>query len=266
MPNSMYLGGRMRAFMIATLIVLCGCGLGSFKMIKYMEDTQSLERDGKYAEALERHIWFHDNALKEDKSMYGVRLSFALGYWWELGENYPPAQEAFIEMRDKKTQQLSEGKGDYDLFVDVSSLNEEMGEAEKTLALFVLLDEQHPDLAEECWFEAKDFVMQDKDYALAKKYLPDLMEEFRSSKEIYEMSSTFTKIPIIGGDDLMEIMEDLFIDDCLTLIEIAVGTGDLAMGKKIQQEALKVLADERLEIEISELGIEEVTESGSIIF
>lgn len=41
------------------------------------EVLQEAERDhdeGRYAESLEKHIWFFDNALKYERSLYGVRL------------------------------------------------------------------------------------------------------------------------------------------------------------------------------------------------
>jgi len=58
-------------------------------MCKYMDDTHTLVKQGKYAEALERMIWFHNHALEHELGMYGVRLSFALSEWKELGDVYP---------------------------------------------------------------------------------------------------------------------------------------------------------------------------------
>ena len=42
--------------------------------------------------------------------MYGVRLSFALSYWEQLGEVYPPALTALKKTRDDKTALLLDGK------------------------------------------------------------------------------------------------------------------------------------------------------------
>src|SRR4051812_22582627 len=59
-----------------------------------LEDAEKFAREGKYQQALERHIWYHENALKYDQAQFGVRLSFALSDWAELGKVYPPAKVA----------------------------------------------------------------------------------------------------------------------------------------------------------------------------
>src|SRR5687768_379355 len=88
-------------------------------MQKYLQQTRSLQEEGKYQEALDRHLWFHDHALEHDEAMYGVRLSFALSSWQDLGKKYPPASKALEETRDKKAAVLKEGKGSKEIFHDV---------------------------------------------------------------------------------------------------------------------------------------------------
>lgn len=62
---------------------------------------------GHYEAALAKHIWFYNEALKINPNMYGVRLSFALSYWKQLADVYPPAKVKLIEARDE-----AEKKGD----------------------------------------------------------------------------------------------------------------------------------------------------------
>src|SRR5688500_5081235 len=65
----------------------------------------------RYPDALAKHLWFHENALKYERGLYGVRLSFALGAWFELGKQYPPALEALKEVRDIAGRRVRERKG-----------------------------------------------------------------------------------------------------------------------------------------------------------
>ena len=37
--------------------------------------------EGRHEDALRDFAWFHEHALEHDMAYYGVRLSFALGYW-----------------------------------------------------------------------------------------------------------------------------------------------------------------------------------------
>src|SRR5688572_13955457 len=85
-------------------------------------------KQGKYEEALRHHISFHDNILKTEPAMYGVRLSFALSAWIELGQKYPAALVALKDVRDKKTARLAGGEQSSALFHDVESINQYLGE------------------------------------------------------------------------------------------------------------------------------------------
>ena len=73
-------GGCMRTLvvMIIALMVL-SFPVQAEDMQKYLSDTQEMVLQGKHKEALERYIWFHEHSLEHEPSMYGVRLSFALG-------------------------------------------------------------------------------------------------------------------------------------------------------------------------------------------
>jgi len=46
-----------------------------------LDAAKNLALQQKFDAALKKHIWFHNYALKIRKSLYGVRLSFALADW-----------------------------------------------------------------------------------------------------------------------------------------------------------------------------------------
>src|SRR5262249_36055875 len=100
-------------------------------------------RDQRYQEALEDYLWFHEHALECDSAYYGVRLSFALASWIELGEAYPPAKTALRGIRDRKTTALLSGAEDRELFQDVASINDHLNEHRATYELFWRLPRQH---------------------------------------------------------------------------------------------------------------------------
>lgn len=105
---------------------------------------------GRYEEALRGYIWFHDHALEERRSLYGVRLSYALDEWVELGRLYPPAMHELKAKRDEKSAQLGRGEGDRGLFHDVESINEYLADYESTYDLFVRLMGSNTALADKC--------------------------------------------------------------------------------------------------------------------
>ena len=101
-----------------------------------LEEAKAFMSKGSFEEALRRHIWYHNHALEIDPAQTGVRLSFALSDWMELGRRYPKAKQALIDIRDNKTRELREGRGYSDMFQEVAHINRELQDDEATYALF----------------------------------------------------------------------------------------------------------------------------------
>jgi hypothetical protein len=215
-------------------------------MQAYLERTQQLVRQRSYKEALDRFVWFHEHALEYAPAMSGVRLSFALSYWKNLGDVYPPAQQAMVDMRDRKTRQLQEGRGNAALFSDVEALNRTLGENAKTVRLFREIDKKDAALAAECWWFVRDAVFMDKQYEIAKKYIPAPLKDYLREKARYDENVALYENPQVGGAHFREWNEKHFVDDSLQLIELATFTGDKAMAQEIRKRAASVIDDPRL--------------------
>ena len=211
-----------------------------------LDEAQNDFREQRYEDALAKHVWFHNHALKYQPSkMYGVRLSFALSYWKQLGDVYPPARKTFIKLRDNKTDLLEQGKGNRNLFHDVMALNRALGEDNKTVDLFRKLDQDQKDMASQCWTTAKRIVVKAKAYDLARKYMGSLGSEFGNIKELYDTNKT-----LYGGENLGEefktFNENNFVEETISLIEVAIALDDIKKAREIQTDALSILDDYRL--------------------
>ncbi|MGD9873045.1 MAG: hypothetical protein AB7T27_02125 [Kiritimatiellia bacterium] len=231
-------------------------------MQKYLTETQEMVREGKHEEALQRFIWFHDHALEHEPAMYGVRLSFALGYWKALGDVYPPAKLALVETRDRKENILLEGGGSPLLFHDVVALNRTLAEQEKTVSLFDTLDQKEPQTAKLYWEAAKDAVIAAKRYDLARKYIGNPVREFTKVKAMYDHNTTLYDDPGTGGDHFKAYNENNLVEESLKLIEVAIALDDRPAAKEIQAKALTVLDDYRLRDAMPAESNEEVQQSG----
>jgi hypothetical protein len=137
------------------------------------QQAQEAAREGRHEEALREYLWFHEHVLEHEPSMYGVRLSFALAAWIQLGQSYPKALVALKEMRDRKTLQLASGGGDRELFHDVESINEYLEEEKATYELFLKLQTSNPTLARECAGLAMPALVKAKDFRLARTFIDD---------------------------------------------------------------------------------------------
>jgi hypothetical protein len=216
-------------------------------MQKYLSDTEALVEAGKYPEALERHLWFHDHALEHQRSMEGVRLSFALSDWKKLGDVYPPARAALLATRDRKTQRILDTGESRDLFADTAAINRYLGQEGKTVELFQRLGETHPELAERCWDLAKDAVFAAKRYDLARRYLTDPAQEFERIRRFHEeMLATGRSLDPSFVGITQKVTDDTFVKESVELIQALLAVNQRKAAEEIQRKALAVVADRRL--------------------
>jgi hypothetical protein len=200
-----------------------------------LSDARILARQGKYEEALQKHLWFHENALKQQPSLSAVRLSFALSYWAKLGEKYPKAKDALVSIREEGVKQITEGKGSFDLFQEVSGINRSLDEETKTVELFKVMHEKHPKLAAQCYHAAERYLLAEREYKLCLHYISDPVKRFDRIKLLRE-----TKLSFADNERFKGFAEESFQDDTCRLIEILVGAGRPDDAQKVSELAFAV--------------------------
>lgn len=205
-----------------------------------LDAARHLAAEGKFQDALEKHIWYHDHALEVDQGQYGVRLSFALADWIELGGKYPPALNALLEIRDRKTSRLLAGEAGRELFHDVMSINERFGEHAATVGLFKKIDVMQPQFAEEIYDLADEALITAGEYALAKKYLGDAGRRFEIAKSNFVECLEYSETSQFR-DMSRRTAEMIFAGDVVRIVTVLDKTGDFAVAREIQAKALVVL-------------------------
>ena len=129
--------------------------------------------EGRYEEALREYIWFHEQALELEPALYGVRRSFALAYWAELGKRYPAARDALIHTRDRKVASLRLGLRFRDSFRDVAAINHYLADLRCTAAMFAMLAKLDDAFARQCAVTALPALIDSGMFALACRFFPE---------------------------------------------------------------------------------------------
>jgi hypothetical protein len=202
-----------------------------------LEEAKADSQCGRYETALAKFLWFHHHALKYDQALTGVRLSFALGSWYDLAQVYPPALEALTKTRDDALVDLkrnADSKTAFEAFSDFESINRQLGEESWTARVFAdLLDTKHPTTAQRLYHVARPALLRAKEYQLCGKYLrPE--EDWLSAAHIYQLNKRFAEQ---GMPELTEFSEKSFTNEVATLLALLVVNGRQNEAEKIAQKA-----------------------------
>lgn len=117
---------------------------GASRLLDRMKQARELAAAHKHAEALAEFLWCFDQGAAEGQGYTRLRLGTLLKEIVALGAHYPPALDELKRRRDLLEQAIRTG-GEMDQVaaarnvVDFSAINRELGESDKTFAIFELL-------------------------------------------------------------------------------------------------------------------------------
>lgn len=142
---------------------------------------------GRYRVALAKHVWFHRFALKFEPSLSGVRVSFALRYWKELGDCYPPALRELRRIRNECLENVRHGKRFcFKTFYDLRSINRSLGRNDLTYRVFLELDKTRPRTAKRVYSAVEDILIGLQQFALCSKYIANPIQRIYSILESHD--------------------------------------------------------------------------------
>jgi hypothetical protein len=208
-----------------------------------LREARQLVKAHQYAEALEKYIWFHDHALDNNRSLVGVRLSYAIDEWAEMGEVYAPALRALEDVRDAKTTSLMNGTDDPSLFHDVRSINRALGQVERTRDLFKIIAGNNRGCAEKCFRFALESLVDTKEFGLARSFMLNVRTEIDRFALPFESATQGTAS---ASPELQEILVRIYVKNVSLILQVLTGIGEEAEAKQTRQYALDCVPGARL--------------------
>ena len=190
-------------------------------------DAQS----GRHADALAKHLWFHENALALEPSLYGVRLSFALIYWYELGQMYPPALAALLKMRERADVQCRAEQWNRESFHDFTAIGDTLRDDDAIVSLFQWLHSHRPTAAREVDDIARAALVRKAEYQLLSKYV-DPESWFERMIHLYRENLRLATKPEFG-EGLRDFARKGLTNQAATLLGLLVVSGRSQGGSDI---------------------------------
>ena len=213
---------------------------------RILREARADTKAQRYEEALAKFLWFHENALTYRESLYGVRLSYALEDWFELGSVYPPALEELKRTRDDAAVKVREADEYYYAFNDVLAINDILGESNRTVELFLWLDLHMPERARKVYRLVQVQLVDAGDFQLCGKYI-DPTEDFNRIVWFYRAELRMAKDPKFGSK--MRIYATrTFSQSTATLVAILARNDRIAEAKIIVEEALNEWDERRFRL------------------
>lgn len=100
---------------------------------------------GRFADAAQKHVWYHENAVRLKPEHAQIRLSVVLEEWMVLASKYPPALEDLKRMRNRAAERVN-GLGPelVPAFTEVVRINEALGDPASTRDVYAELGRRDP--------------------------------------------------------------------------------------------------------------------------
>ncbi len=209
---------------------------------RILDEAETDTAAGRYADALAKHVWFHENALKYAPGMYGIRLSFALHAWATLGAAYPPALQKLKAVRDEAGSNVRVAKDARHSFHDFAAINKVLEEDTKTKELFFWLDANNPKVATAVFDIAQPSLVEAKEYGVCGRYLdPD-----RSFQRMLRLYGETKRIAVDADyqKEMQDSADKSFTNGVATLVALLVVNGRQADADRIAGEARKAWHDQ----------------------
>lgn len=159
-------------------------------LFQIAQTARDLTREESYEEALQRYVWYDENARKVDESGSLISVLFD---WVELGRRYPKAKQALLAIRDAAVKEFSEGRGYSDLFQKVSLINNQFQEDDATYTLFRKLRETDPALARQCYYYAQNLLISHGDYEYCLSCIGDAEARYAMIEHSLNMQMSFNR-------------------------------------------------------------------------
>jgi hypothetical protein len=218
-----------------------------------LQEAHADTRAGEFKVALAKHLWYHQNALRIQPAQSGVRLSFALNYWKELADAYPPAMAKLVEARDAAAAAVvanQDARQSFPLFQEFAAINRTLNEEVRTRELFSTLHNEQPEVAKRVYLLAEPALVRGKEYQLCSYYLePDAM--LRRMAMAFEASKKLAKSPKFGGKQF-DFGKQRFTSNVATLVALLAVNMRTAEAEKTAAAAKEQWNDQSFHAAIDE--------------
>lgn len=223
-----------------------------------LDKARAAFRDGDYPAALRHYDYFFDHALDDDPvALYGVRLSYCLDEWVQLGEKYPLALKALIEKKNDALV-LFERSRDPERFHDFVAISKNLNAGDEPTHRFMAYHASDRELAGSIVRFIWDGLISAKQWEVCGSYLADPCERYDEELRKFDgILETKKADSTLADEDFDTWLRGKFARNIGNLILVLQGTARNAEAA-ILEDRVAIDAEARSQNEIIALVQERV--------
>jgi hypothetical protein len=187
---------------------------------KALADARAFFKEREFAKALAQYEYFFDHALQEEKSLYGVRLSYCLDEWARLGAKYPPALER-MRFKAEEAHDLLLRTRRPAHFHDYISLCSYLQRDEAPIEAFLTLHKSDRELAQSVVRFIWDDLVEAGQWDVCASYLSDPDANYTMALKRFDRSIEIcTSDPSLGGAEFEEQIKGWYVRDVANIVRV----------------------------------------------
>ncbi len=173
-----------------------------------------------YPRALELYEWFFDHALDDPKSgLSGVRLSYCLDGWMQLGQVFEPARVKLEQRRLQSIQDLERTRKS-DKFHEFMAICEFTGVPHLAVDQFLEYHRSDRELASIVFGYAKDKLVASEQWQVCSAYIHDADHDYAIALQVFDASARIYRENPSFGDEFEQVYKNRHINEVTNLVAI----------------------------------------------
>ena len=211
-----------------------------------LSEARDDRRAGRFEDALRKHLWFQRESLKYEPALVGVRGSFAMADWAQLGRKYAPAMQALLRERSERAADVAAGRDVLASFGDVAAIDRALDDWNETYRLFALIEGRDEALALRASRYAHEAFVEMKDFAKAARYL-DPEAELRMVMDMRKSLGRMGGEQYPGQDAMAERLLNERLGQMVAVLVLGGRTADArSLAERMRKEIGGAKLDETL--------------------
>lgn len=230
------------------IFLLFGCNITKKDPASELDDARINVKNVRYSEALKNYVWFFNNSTEIEPAMFGVKHSYCVGEWRELGNLYKPALLAYREELLKRQKKLLNGSDSWKLFMEFDALCQYDGKKNEVIKVFMNYHKgknQNKEFAEKIFNPIKEDLLALEFYNICSEYTKDPIRKADQIIYLHRLNVEFEEKSDNQCDN-NSFAEDSYISDSSYLLTVLKKTNRNEEFKQVKKKLISHNSSEAL--------------------